>query len=341
MLEISFVPRCDGEPVQACRSRDHDVVEKVLLLTHHHARGFAEAAPVHRKYRRRVLQFVDPRLNGTGFGCVLPTCALNALLEFAERDCRKANLFVPQATKPRDNRSVRPRFMNLRDYVCVEQIPGHSNSTGGRRFHFRRGGTMFSKRGPERSNSLMLGRDAFCRRRHSSIGTRTAASTPRRVTTWGPFFSAASRNSLNRAFASCTCQELTIALREGNVITSQMTSQSERILTDISRVITYNLRAPWPRDPAQRLEMTTAVAPDLHLLCREPHSLPESRLRRTPCIHRPRKSHAETTDGAPILPVQAGHARRPAAPGSASPDPAADSFPSTSPYTPRPQTYKP
>src|SRR5258708_17911330 len=176
MLEISFVPRCDGEPVQACRSRDHDVVEKVLLLTHHHARGFAEAAPVHRKYRRRVLQFVDPRLNGTGFGCVLPTCALNALLEFAERDCRKANLFVPQATKPRDNRSVRPRFMNLRHYVCVDPIPGHPNSTCGRRFHFRRGVTMFSKRGPERTNSFMLARDPFSSRPHSPTRTSTQSS---------------------------------------------------------------------------------------------------------------------------------------------------------------------
>ena len=215
MLEISFIPRGDSEPMRACRGRNHDVVQKVFLLTDHHACRFAEASTIHRQYHRRALQFVDPCLNGTGFGCVLPTCALDALLQFAESDCRKTNLFVPQATKPRDDCSVRPRFMNLGDYVCVEQIPGHSNSTGGRRFHFLRGGTMFSKCGPERSNSLILGRDAFCIRRHSSMGTRTAASTPRRVTTWGPFFSAASRNSLNRAFASCSCQELTIGLDKG------------------------------------------------------------------------------------------------------------------------------
>src|SRR3979490_2494964 len=117
MLEVSFVTGCDSEPMQACRSRDHDVIEKILLLAHHHSCRFAEAAPVHRQYRRRVLQFVDPRLNGTGFGCVLPTCALNAVLQFAEGDCRKADLFVPQATKPCDYRSVRPGFMNLRNYV--------------------------------------------------------------------------------------------------------------------------------------------------------------------------------------------------------------------------------
>src|SRR5712671_2227522 len=327
MLEISFVPRCNSEAVQACRSRDHDVVEKVLLLTHHHACRFAEAAPIHRQYRRRVLQLVDPCLNGPGFGCILPTCALNAILQFSERDCRKADLFVPQATKPRDDRSVRPRFMNFRDYVCVEQIPCHSNSTGGRRFHFLRGGTMFSKRGPDRSNCLILGRDALCIRRHSSMGTRTAASTPRRVTTWGPFFSAASRNSLNRAFASCNCHELTIGLFEANDITSQMTSQHGSPATSVAT--TDNLPAPWPHDPAQRPELTTAVAPDPRRLCRSLHSLPESRPQRSRCIPRERKSYAETTDGAAILRVQGEPAPRPAAPGSAWPVRAADSFAST------------
>src|SRR6266849_2204233 len=228
MPEISFVPCCDSEPMQTCRSRDHDVVQKVFLLTDHHACHFAEAARIHGHHHRRVLQFVDPGFNGIGFGRVLSTCALNALLQFAEGDCREADLFVSQASEPCNDCSVRPRFMNLRDYVCVEQISNHSNSTGGRRFHFLRGGTIFSNRGPDRSNSLMLGRDACCRRRHSSMGTKTAASTPRRVTTWGPFSRAASRNSLNRALASCNCQELTTGLRKDNHITSQVTSHSDQ-----------------------------------------------------------------------------------------------------------------
>src|ERR1700728_3906433 len=42
---------------------------------------------------------------------------------------------------------------------------------------------------------------------HSPIATRTAVSIPRRVKPWGPFLMVASRNSLNRAFASCTCHE--------------------------------------------------------------------------------------------------------------------------------------
>ncbi len=41
----------------------------------------------------------------------------------------------------------------------------------------------------------------------ATIGIKTAVSTPRRVTTYGPFLMVASKNSLNRAFASCTCHE--------------------------------------------------------------------------------------------------------------------------------------
>src|ERR1700730_9565383 len=97
----------------------------------------------------------------------------------------------------------------------------------------------------------------------------------------------------------------------------------------MSVATTDNLRALSPRDPAQRPELTTAVAPDLHLPYREPHSRPESRLQHTPCTHRARKSHAETTVGAAILRAPAERALQPAAPGSAWPDPAADSFAST------------
>src|SRR5207302_7922444 len=116
------------------------------------------------------------------------------------------------------------------------------------------------------------------------MGTRTAASTPRRVTTWGPFFRAASRNSLNRALASCSCQELILTSRKGNHITSQMTSQFTPL--PISVAITDTLRAPWPRDPVRPSVLTTAAALDLRLLYREPHSLPESPLQRIPYIHR-------------------------------------------------------
>jgi RNA-directed DNA polymerase len=64
------------------------------------------------------------------------------------------------------------------------QILVHLKSTGGRRLRCRRSRTSFSKRAPgSRSRDFRFGRELCCRRRHSSIGTRTAVSTPRRVTT--------------------------------------------------------------------------------------------------------------------------------------------------------------
>src|SRR5580693_4921690 len=108
-----------------------------------------------------------------------------------------------------------PKF---RDHVGIEQISFHRNSTLGRRRKRRRSGTRFSNRGPgPTSRSLRLGRAEFCRRCHSWIGTRTAVSIPRRVTTCGPFLIVASSNSLKRAFASCTCQEAIGNLQETSI----------------------------------------------------------------------------------------------------------------------------
>jgi len=86
---------------------------------------------------------------------------------------------------------------------------GPLKSTRGRLFHWPCFGTTSSNRGASpSSNSLMFGRRSRCNRRHSSAATSTASSTPRRVTTCGPFFNAASRNSLKRALASCNCHVL-------------------------------------------------------------------------------------------------------------------------------------
>ena len=68
------------------------------------------------------------------------------------------------------------------------------------------------------------GRAAACSRRHSSTGTSTAASAPRRVTNCGPSARQASRNSLKRAFASCTGQ----ACMWRPKMTSQQTSLASR-----------------------------------------------------------------------------------------------------------------
>src|SRR5208283_5699138 len=93
-------------------------------------------------------------------------------------------------------------------YVRIEQVLIHSNSSTGRRRHLCLSRIRSSKRGSGASNhSLRPGRAAFWSLSHSSIGTRTAVLIPRRVTICGPFLMVASKNSLKRAFASCTCHE--------------------------------------------------------------------------------------------------------------------------------------
>src|ERR1700722_3627503 len=111
-------------------------------------------------------------------------------------------------SKPADHCSMRTRSAEFGHDIGVEQILLHLKSTTGRRRALRLSGTRFSARAPGASNrALRLGRAARCSRFHSSIGTNTAASTPRRVTTCGPFLRVVSNNSLKRALASCTCHE--------------------------------------------------------------------------------------------------------------------------------------
>ena len=68
------------------------------------------------------------------------------------------------------------------------------------------------------SKPFSVGRAAF-RRRHSSMGTRTAASAPRLVTICGPSRSQAVSNSENLALASCTGHDFMVGF-----LTSLMTS---------------------------------------------------------------------------------------------------------------------
>src|SRR5208337_4448133 len=121
---------------------------------------------------------------------------------------------------------MRFRLPQLGNHVGVQQELFHARFTGLRLRRARRAGTRSSKRGPgPSSNALRPGREDFCKRRHSSIGTSTAAAMPRRVTTWGPFLSAVSSISLKRAFASCTCHCAKLHLLWSSYITSQKTSQ--------------------------------------------------------------------------------------------------------------------
>ena len=93
-----------------------------------------------------------------------------------------------------------------------------------------------------------------CSRRHSSIGTRTAVSTPRFVTICGPSVTLLSSNSLKRAFASCTGQRITGLPGD---MTSNFTSHI------MSRY--KNLRSAEPR---QRLLRPTGMASDAHAAAR-------------------------------------------------------------------------
>src|SRR5580692_3233747 len=104
---------------------------------------------------------------------------------------------------------MRSRLANLGDHIRVEQVACQSNSTGLRKRSLPRLGKGKSKRGPSASKrSFNEGLADACMRRHSFMDTKTAVSTPRLVTTWGPFSRVSSRSWLKRAFASCTCQAI-------------------------------------------------------------------------------------------------------------------------------------
>src|SRR5215469_1265818 len=156
--------------------------------------------------------------------------ALNSRLQFAHRHSGQKQLFFLLLVEPSYYATVRTWFSQFRNNIRIQEVPVHLNSGTARRFNLCRSGIKFSKRASgANSKALRLGRAARCRRFHSSIGTRTAVSIPRRVTIWGPFLIVASRNSLKRAFASCTCQEpmliSLVLVYFIYYITSHMTSQ--------------------------------------------------------------------------------------------------------------------
>jgi hypothetical protein len=153
---------------------------------------------------------------------------LDTRLQFTKCYSGKEQPSLFDGAEPGNHRSVWAEFSQFRDYVRIEQVLIHSNSTTGRRRKLRLSGMRSSIRGSGASNhSFRPGRAAFCSRSHSSIGTRTAVLIPRRVTTCGPFLIVASRNSLKRAFASCTCHEAKFHLRNfcfTIILTSHLTS---------------------------------------------------------------------------------------------------------------------
>ena len=93
-----------------------------------------------------------------------------------------------------------------RRLACGPKAPGGvgTGATLAGRWPCRaRGGASASVRASgASSNAFRSGCASFRNLRHCSIGSNTAASTPRLVTICGPSLALASRNALNRAFAS-------------------------------------------------------------------------------------------------------------------------------------------
>ena len=174
----------------------------------HNSSPFPKAGRVHGEHLVGHGQPIDPTLKFARFPRILPPCPLNPRLYLTQRHSGKEQVRLFHGSEPCGHRSVWARLSQFGDYVRIEQVSIHSNSSTGRRRNLRLSRIRSSKRGSGASNhSLRPGRAAFCSLSHSSIGTRTAVLTPRRVTTCGPFLIVASKNSLKRAFASCTCHE--------------------------------------------------------------------------------------------------------------------------------------
>src|ERR1700686_1508582 len=227
LLEVSFISGRNNQSVHPRGRGDHRVFEQVGRLAMHNAGPFPKAGHVHGQHLIGGRQVIDPPLEFVGLRRVMTPRPLDPRLQFAQRYGGQKQHPLFHGIEPRRHRSVRTRLAHFGNYIRIEQVPIHSNSTTGRRRQRPLSGTMFSKRGSGANNqSFRLGRAAFWSRSHSSIGTRTAVLTPRRVTTCGPFLMAASSNSLKRAFASCTCQEDIFHLvPEFILLTSLVTSQ--------------------------------------------------------------------------------------------------------------------
>src|SRR3974390_870086 len=111
--------------------------------------------------------------------------------------------------------------------IRVDEVARQSSTVGFRDCTFPRLGRGSVNLGPSpRSTSFHVGCPSLFSLCHSSIEMITAVSTPRRVTTCGPFSSVSSINSLNRDLASCSCH-LVIHSPKPDVTSSQMTSQEK------------------------------------------------------------------------------------------------------------------
>ena len=138
MSEIFFVTGGDREPVETRSCGDHgrhttsDLVDPPSCVpsreTNDRPRTTCSTSPL---TRRPTLQSLVPWMH------LVSSCA-QFLPGAAERNRRETNLFISQTQEPGQNGTVKLRFVNLGDYICVQPIPRHVNSIRGFRFKFLR-----------------------------------------------------------------------------------------------------------------------------------------------------------------------------------------------------------
>src|SRR5271169_358792 len=167
---------------------NHRVLQKPIRYSvwssFNDAAPFPKARRIHREDLIRGGQLIHPTLDLVRLRRILKSDPLNPGLQFAQSYGGKEQLLLLLLVEPSDHGTMRTRSSEFGHDVGIQKVLVHSNSTTARRRTTRRSPIMSSKRGSGASNkSLRLGRAAFWSFSHSSIRTRTAAFTPRRVTT--------------------------------------------------------------------------------------------------------------------------------------------------------------
>src|SRR5579883_879124 len=203
LLEIGFVSGCDRQLMNPGGGSDHSVFQQSIGLSVHDSAPLPKARSVHRQYLIRGFELISPGLDIICFHRVLAANPLDACLQLTKSYGGQEQLHRLLPADPSDYASVRAGLSQFRNNICIKQIFVHLIRDRGRLRRLWRSGKTSSKRvSGVSSKSLRLGRAACRRRFHSPIGTRTAVSTPLRVTNCGPCLSVAFRSSLNRALAS-------------------------------------------------------------------------------------------------------------------------------------------
>lgn len=186
------------------RCGDHCVFIKRIGFPVYQSSPGPEGCGIHRQDVIGASHQFQPCLDFVGFLCVLLSRQLNASLYFTQGHSGQIELGVINRFQPCKHGSVWTLPAQFGNHVRVKQVSvRHGNCATSRRLARPRAGTIMSARvWSESSSCFKEGRAADCKRRHSCTGTSTAASAPRLVTICGPSRRQASRNSLNRAFAS-------------------------------------------------------------------------------------------------------------------------------------------